>query len=852
MPRRPPPGAGDPRQPSRADAPARTSRENAQVGLREYNAKRDFERTPEPPGQASGTESGKSFVVQKHAASRLHYDFRLELDGVLLSWAVPKGPSLDPKARRLAVRTEDHPVEYGTFEGIIPKGEYGGGTVLLWDRGTWEPEGDPHEALTKGHLRFRLEGEKLSGAWHLVRTKGTDASWLLFKSKDDRARAGDDDALVKNEPRSVASGRTLEEIADDPDRVWHSGKGGASVPDASSIPGAKRRPLPRAISPELATLESAAPDGEEWLHELKYDGYRILARLDHKNVALLTRKQNDWTARMPQIARALSELPIEQAWLDGEVIVPGARGAGDFGALQNALGPGKDGPVRYVIFDLLYLDGYDLRGLPLLTRKEILRDLTKRLGATEGRLRYSDHVVGAGPQFFASACQLGLEGIISKRLDRPYVDRRARDWLKVKCGMREEAVIVGFSEPSGSRAGLGALLLAQNEGGELRYVGKVGTGFDTETLKTLRARLDEIEVDRAPLRGAPRARGLHWVKPELVAEISFQERTKDGKLRIPVFVGLREDKEPRAVRPERAGKVEIAGVVISNPDRVLWPETGVTKRELAEYYERVCERMLPHLSHRPLTLVRCPNGIGSQCFYQQHAFAGMPESIEDIEVTETDGVEHHMAVHDLAGLAALVQFGALEIHVWGARADQIERPDMLVIDLDPAEDVPWPRVVESAFEVRERLDDLGLTSFVKTTGGKGLHLVVPIQRRTDYDEVKEFTHALARDLTARAPDRFIATMTKSKRGGKIFVDYLRNGRGATAICPYSARRRPGAPVATPISWRELTDELSPSELNVRTVPERLRSRDPWSGFFALRQSITKAARSKLERAKRSR
>jgi bifunctional non-homologous end joining protein LigD len=840
------------------------------MGLREYRVKRDFEATPEPAGDEAPSPGGHGFVVQKHAARRLHYDVRLELDGVLLSWAVPKGPSLDPAERRLAVRTENHPIEYGGFEGVIPTGEYGGGTVVVWDRGEWEPIGDPHAGLEGGDLAFVLHGDKLQGRFRLVRTQ---RDWLLIKGRDEHARPGDADRLVRERPESVLSGRTVEDIARDRDRVWHSDCRDAEM--ASTLRGARRAALPTFIAPELATRVDRAPEGDGWIHEIKLDGYRILARLADGQARLLTRKRHDWTARLPSLARALEQLPFAKAWLDGEIVVLGPRGATDFGALQAALGSdGSEASIRYVVFDLLHLDGWDLRATPLLERKALLERGLRHAGAREGRIRFSDHVRGGGQAFVEHACELGVEGVVCKRADRPYVDRRSKDWLKVKCVAREECVVGGFTEPRGGRGGLGALLLGQHEDGPLRYVGKVGTGFDTATLARLRATLDRKIVREAPFVDPPRGRGLHWVEPTMVVEVRYAERTKDGKLRHPSFLGVREDKPAREVREEkvepvstvaprsrRAGAV-VAGVALSTPERVLWSDVGVTKAELAAYYERIAPWVLPHVTDRPLTLVRCPEGFRGTageppprqsgprrggCFHQKHGRASMPKGIRTLPIEERDGVRDNVWIHDLRGLVGLAQIGTLEVHTWGARVDAVDKPDRLVMDLDPGPGVPWEGVVAAAFELRDRLTELGLTSFVKTTGGKGLHVVIPITRRADWDGAKVFCHALALDLVQRSPERYVATTTKSKRDNKIFVDYLRNARGATTIAPYSTRAKPGAPVATPLSWEELAAGARPEAFDVRSVPARLDAltRDPWEGLSHPRQSLTRAMREAL-------
>jgi bifunctional non-homologous end joining protein LigD len=878
------------------------------MGLQEYKRKRDFKKTPEPAGKVAPAK-GNSFVIQKHAATRLHYDFRLEMEGVLRSWAVPKGPSLDPAEKRLAVHVEDHPLDYGGFEGIIPKGQYGGGTVLLWDHGTWYPDGDPVKAYKKGHIKFRLEGEKLHGGWHLVRLHGDRAgenkeNWLLFKADDEIAVPGSGDALVQEYPKSVTTGLTLEEIAANPDRVWQSNreekvakkaparkeapKKAASF-DPSTLPGARKAKLPAKVAPQLATLVSDPPRGEEWIHELKFDGYRVLCELKDGEVRIITRNGKDWTDRFGPIVEAISALPAREALLDGEAAVLLPNGTTSFQALQNALGGGNENLV-YFAFDLLHLDGYDLRPVPLLRRKEALGALLEGQ-PPEGTLRFSDHVLGAGEDFYRQACGFALEGMISKRADQPYQSGRGKDWVKVKCLKRQEMVIVGFTDPEGSRTGFGALLLAVNDdGGELVFAGKVGTGFNSRTLTDLRKKLGKLERKTPAFKKAPRgaeARRSHWVEPRLVAEVAFTEWTEDGILRHPTFQGLREDKSPsevvreverptrevekkasapRAVAAKKAVKkpakksakkgdtpplgperdpgdiTEIAGVKISNPDRVLYPEQGLTKRELALFYERIQAWILPHLRNRPLTLVRCPSGQGKQCFYQKHVNEQFPASIKRVQVEEGGAAVPYGAVDSLTGLIYLVQMGVLELHIWGSHIDDIEKPDYIVFDLDPDEGLSWERVVEGTLKVREKLEGLGLRTWLKTTGGKGLHVCVPITRRGEWDEVKAFTKAVVESIVADEPGRYTSKLPKASRKGKIFIDYLRNGRGATSIAAYSTRARPGAPVSTPLFWEELETDVRANTYNVRNLPERLESleADPWADFLKERQSITAA------------
>lgn len=819
--------------------------------LATYRQRRDFDKTPEPRGEAA-RKAGRSFVVQKHAARRLHYDFRLELDGVLLSWAVPKGPSLDPSVKRLAQQTEDHPLEYGGFEGTIPAGEYGAGTVMLWDRGTWIPEGDPRKQYREGRLTFELRGERLSGRWHLVRTaRDGGKSWLLFKSKDDRAQH-DGDALLRSATTSVASRRTMEEIA--------AGVPRRAARRASARP-AKKRETTRTASvripePELATLVDRVPEGDDWLHEVKLDGYRILARVVDGAVTLTTRNGHDWTSRLPALRDAVSALPVRSALLDGELVALDENGVSNFQKLQNALQSPEKASLAYCAFDLLHLDGHDVRPLPLHQRKELLATLLgggkrrqvrapRRLAQRGPILRYSEHVRGRGAEFFRQACALGLEGVVSKRADAAYRSGRSRDWLKTKCTAQQEFVIGGFTEPSGARHHLGALLVGLWKDGQLVYSGKVGTGFTERSLAELHEKLAPLERSRSPFVEVPREvqRGVHWVEPRLVAEIAFTEMTGAHRLRHPTFRGLREDKPAKSVRPERPASAtpERALPALTNADKVLYPDAGITKRDLADYYLTVAEHMLPHVVDRPLMLARCPNGQGKPCFFQKHLSRGRPEALRAVTIREKSGSDEYLTLHDTAGLVALVQLGALEIHTWGSRARRVERPDLMVLDLDPDPELPWGRVVEAALLVRRLFHELDLEAYAKTTGGKGLHVCVPIAPRNDWDTVKSFTQDVAETLVRLAPDRYLATQSKAKRKGKIFVDYLRNGRGATFIAPYSTRARPGAPVAAPIAWEELERGRRPA-FDVKTVPKRLHAaeREPWPGFHTTRQGLTAA------------
>jgi bifunctional non-homologous end joining protein LigD len=863
------------------------------MSLTEYRRKRDFRRTPEPAGSKKRPPTSQSFTVQKHAARRLHYDFRLELDGVLKSWAVPKGPSLDPSEKRLAVAVEDHPLEYGAFEGTIPAGEYGGGTVLLWDTGVWHPEGDPREGLRRGKLSFILEGQKLRGRWTLVRSGGRrpdSTNWLLLKRSDQQARRHAEFDVLAQLPNSVASGQSIEQIAAQPDRVWSGGGQSEGDKRASKIArkpfagkrrkalkvdvlGARRAPMPSFVPPALARLVDNAPEGDGWLHEIKFDGYRLMCLVAGGKARLMTRNENDWTHRFRAIAEAAARLPVDTAVIDGEAVVLLPNGTSSFQALQNVLGGQHEGQLAYQCFDLLYLDGYDLRSASLLDRKAKLRQV---LAAADdaGPLRYTEHRVNDGPAFHAAACELGLEGIVSKRSDRPYPKGRSDEWLKSKCIKSQEFVIGGFTDSTAARRSLGALLLGfYDDQRELRYAGRVGTGFSDRVLGDLRRRLVALTQTKPPFANPPRAgRATHWVRPQLVAQVRFADWTSDGLVRHASFDGLREDKPAEAIgeeepmlrekvakatreaKPRRAtpkkgasdrqktsDRADVAGVRLTHPDRVLYAEQGVTKLGLAAFYDEIADQILPHIVRRPLSLVRCPDGQGKKCFYQKHARPGTPDALERIEIEESGKRVEYLMVNDLAGLVSLVQLGVLEIHPWGATASDLAHPDRLIVDIDPGEGVSWARVVAAAREIRQRLDELRLTSFVKTTGGKGLHVVAPLRPRADWQQLKQFARALVDRMVADSPKQFTASMSKSARTGKIFIDYLRNDRGATAVAPYSTRARPNAPVSVPVSWDELGPALRPDHFGIANLPRRLKAlrSDPWAGFFQSRQSLTK-------------
>ena len=870
------------------------------MGLQQYWSKRNFRETPEPRGTAQSPSARPQFVIQQHAASRLHYDFRLELDGTLKSWAVPKGPSLDPTQKRLAVHVEDHPLDYGGFEGIIPPHQYGAGTVLLWDRGSWSPVGDPLLSYRRGRLKFHLDGQKLHGLWNLVRMgsrKGEHKdNWLLIKEKDNDARSGKHGDVTEKLTKSVASGLSLDQIASSSQQKWQSNRP-AEKPSTSTprlrdtgtqqLVGARRAPQEKWIPPQLATLGDKAPHGDEWVHELKYDGYRILSRLNNKSATLVTRTGRDWTSKLQRISEAAAALPVKSAWLDGEVVALRPDGSISFQALQNAFDMRSEANLVYYVFDLLYLNGYDTSRVGLLERKQALAAILPR--ATSGLIRYSDHIPGHGEVVFAEACRRGMEGIVSKRTDAVYLAGRNRNWIKVKCGHRQEFVIGGFTDPSGSRVAFGALLLGVfDEQGQFQFVGRTGTGFSERSLKELHKRLIALEQTRSPFVNPPRgmdARGVHWVKAKLVAEVSFAEWTNEGLLRQAAFQGLREDKDAKSVMKEGTerppslqeaksddalntrtrrhtsaaigrskksgasadGPTTVAGVTLSHPDRILFPDQGFTKVALARYYEGVSTWLLPHLQDRPLTLVRCPEGYAKDCFYQKHANDSVPDTIGKVKITEGDGVSWYMVADSLPAVIGLVQMGVLELHTWGARRDAPDRPDRMIMDLDPDPAVPWKFVIEAAQLVRTLLHELDLECFVKTTGGKGLHIVLPLQRAHTWDEVKAFSKGLAEHLVRLIPDRFIATMSKHKRKGKIYIDYLRNTKGATAIAPYSTRARPRAPVSVPLAWEELSVDVPSDHFTVLNVMERLKrlKSDPWRDYVTVRQKLTRKMQASL-------
>ncbi|MFJ1299130.1 DNA ligase D [Pseudomonadota bacterium AL_CKDN230030165-1A_HGKHYDSX7] len=916
--------------------------------LKTYREKRNFTLTSEPAEGGEANPDALAFVVQKHWASRLHYDFRLELDGAMKSWAVPKGPTYDPTVKRMAVQVEDHPIAYNQFEGEIPKGQYGAGKVIIWDEGVWQPLSDPSKGYRDGHLKFELHGAKLHGRWALVRMKGKgekQVPWLLIKEKDALAKPESEFSLVDEYPDSVvplrgerrdatstkrgakgagraaaktaparaatqarvpADSRSGRDKADGETPADHASADGAA--SGTDLPG-RAAPLPETLRPQLATLVERPPHAPgEWIHELKFDGYRVVARLDRGEARLFTRNGHDWTAQMPQLARAISALPVENAWIDGEIVVMADDGNPSFQALQNAFDQERAERILFYAFDLPYVTGRDLREEPLWRRREILEQVIAR---GEDPLRFSAAFDKPVSDLVASACKLGLEGIIAKRRDAPYVTRRSDTWIKLKCARRQEFVIAGYTEPQGSRVGLGALVLAvHDQEGALRHAGNVGTGFDDRMLEDLVARLRKIERADSPLApGAKPGRKVHWVEPRLVAEVSFGEWTGAGHVRHAVYRGLREDKPASAIvreTPERgagpadadadtgtakarsgrgkagAGPKGRAAAVpdtdaasdrqtgseiraptkkgnarakaaqndigararpgrLTSPDRVIDEQSGATKLDLARYYALVAPQILPHLSGRPTSFLRAPAGIGAAMFFQKHLEHAMPGVRTLPQELDPDHPPLLEVPSDTALMSA-VQMNVVEFHTWNAHKDAIDKPDRMVFDLDPGEGVQWNAVVEGAQLVRTLLQELDLTAWLKTSGGKGLHVVVPLRRQHDWDTVKRCAQAIVRHLAQTVPQRFVAKSGPRNRVGKIFVDYLRNGFGATTVAAWSARARPGLGVSVPLAWDELKAVKRGDQWTVRNIHERLDVGDtPWDDYSP--QSLTTALKA---------
>lgn len=839
--------------------------------LDDYNRMRDFVATPEP---AAAKRSGKKtvkdhalqFCIQKHDASHLHYDFRLELDGALKSWAVPKGPSLDPKVKRLAIHVEDHPLDYATFEGTIPEGHYGAGEVIVWDRGVWIPQDDPAKAYAKGHLKFELQGEKLGGLWNLVRTHmpGKQEQWFLIKHQDGAARPESDYDVVAAEPDSVLSDRTI--VAKSKPSPVKKPAARARRERSSQLKGARKARLPELLKPELATLVESAPDGE-WSYEIKFDGYRVMARIDHDEVKLFTRNGHDWTHKLPEQAAALAALGLESAWLDGEMVVADEQGVPDFQALQNAFDAGRSASIVYYLFDLPYLNGVDLREVPVEARRATLATVLK---PTENPLlRFSDTFNESPEALLDSVCKMHMEGLIGKRLGSPYVSRRSSDWIKLKCKHRQEFIVVGFTDPKGSRSAFGALLLGlhDRDSGELRYAGKVGTGFSEASLKRLYEQLKPLQAKKPSVVNPPtgvEAKGVHWLKPVLLAEVAFAEMTKDGSVRQAVFHGLREDKPATDITEERPTTVktsttktktsqaapsqvglEQGKVRITHPDRVIDASSGTTKMQLAEYYASVTEWILPQLKDRPVALVRAPDGITGELFFQKNAENLAIPGIITLDKALTG--QPMMVINNAEALIGAVQMSTVELHTWNATSVDLDKPDRFVLDLDPDPALPWRSMVEATRLILTVLDELGLKAFLKTSGGKGIHLVVPLTRKHGWDEVKDFSHAIVSHMAKLLPERFSAVSGPKNRVGRIFIDYLRNGLGATTICAYAVRSREGLPVSVPIFREEVAELKGANQWNLHTVHERLAEvgDEPWAELKKTRQTITAEMRRRI-------
>ena len=828
-----------------------------------YRKKRDFAVTPEPSGDGKSPAGGNRFVIQMHAARRLHYDLRLEVDGVYKSWAVTRGPSLDPKDRRLAVEVEDHPIEYGTFEGTIPQGEYGGGTVMLWDHGTWEPEGDPAKAHKKGHITFTFHGERLKGGYSLIRMADRDQgkgkrvrhNWLLIKKNDQWAKPGHGDAAIEN-ATSVKTGRTMRQIAEGDSPVWDSTRTKAAlkknVAAIKADESGKRGKLPAFIAPALTTLVDAPPSGSSWIHEVKFDGYRMGGRIENGKAKLITRSGLDWTRKFPTIAKALEKTGIKSGWVDGEIVVPDENGLSSFSAMQRAMSEGDDSRMVFYLFDLPYLNGRDLRDLPLIRRKQLLRD-TLFAKKTKGVLAYSEHHEAEGDAFYKAACNMALEGVVSKRKDSPYRSGRGRDWVKSKCIDRDEFVIGGYT-PSRAGRGIGSLLVGHYEGKRLVYDGRTGTGFGSREALALEKALRSRQTDAPPFEKMERAHKAraHWVKPDLVAEIDYRGRSSDGLLRQASYQGLREDKpareiahDDRSAQPSKTSSKTsskassgpddvVAGVKITHPSRVIDPTTGKTKLDIARYYERVADTLLLDMGDRPVAVVRNPDGITGEAFFQRHPQQTLKGRISTVK--DPEDKEELLAVRNVKDLITLVQFGAIEIHPWQTHIDKLDKADRFILDLDPAPDVPFAAVTLAARLVRKRLDDLGLKSVVKTTGGKGLHVIVPLRPAASWPVAKGFAKAIADALARDEPKIFLAKASKAARKGRIYVDYLRNDRGSTAVGAYCVRARQGLPVAMPLDWSQVTETLQPADYTIETV-DKVTLPKEWKAARSWRQGL---------------
>jgi bifunctional non-homologous end joining protein LigD len=844
--RPPPPQGGNASGPAEPDPPRSLEADP----LARYWSKRNFGVTSEPRGGGESSGPELSFVVQKHHASRLHYDFRLELDGVMLSWAVPRGPSYDPKDMRMAVHVEDHPLSYNSFEGTIPRGQYGAGTVIVWDNGTWEPAVDPRQGLKDGKLVFTLHGHKLFGLWELVRiAKPGDKQdpWLLFKKRDRHAK-----------PHSV-----YDVVSALPDSVM--AKPLKAPPGTAAGPtGAVKAPMPATLPPQLASLASAAPTSGAWIWEIKLDGYRLMARIEGDQVQLKTRGGHDWSARMPALVAALRSLKLTSTWLDGEIVVMGKNGTPEFNALQNAFDRSRTDSIQYFLFDLPYFEGHDLRATPLVQRRQLLKQLLA--DHPHDQLRFSADFDADAGAILESARRMGLEGVMAKRKDAPYESRRTETWLKLKNKLRQEFVVAGYTDRSSGEAEIGSLLLGvHDDAGQLLYVGNVGTGWNAKTAADLKQQLKKIEVTASPFGARPLHQhrwavrdpaAQHFVKPRLVAEVEFSDWTPDSQVRHAKYLGLRIDKEAKTVKRESAvmpqgpalvktGSSIVGGVKVSHPDRIIDASTGITKLELVRYYESVADWMLPHLKGRPCSLVRGPNGVGGELFFQKHIESLQITGIKELDAALWPG---HASLLELTTAKALIgaaQMNVIEFHTWNARVTRIDKPDRVIFDLDPGEGERWERVQEAATLVRGMLQELGLRSWVKTSGGKGLHVVVPLTPRDDWDTVKAFAQAVVQHMAQVIPQRFTAKMGAANRVGKLFVDYLRNNHGATTAAAYSARSRPGLGVSMPIAWDDLAALKRSDQWTVRTAREHLsfQGADPWADYASCKQTLTAGLKS---------
>ncbi len=809
------------------------------LDIETYNKKRDFSKTKEPKGRKISGK-GDSFVVQKHDASHLHWDFRLEMDGVLKSWAVPKGPSLDPAEKRLAMRTEDHPIDYGGFEGTIPKGEYGGGTVMLWDKGRWipEPGKDPKKTIEEGHLHFTLEGERMKGEWVMFRLKArrpTDReSWMLKKVDDDYAEPDNGDELVDDCVTSVTTGRTMAEIASGTD-VWRSNrggrKGGRGKKKASDSP-------PKFEPPQLATLVDEVPTGSDWLFEYKYDGYRLLLATGAGAATAWTRKGKDWSDKFRALVKAAAALP-PGCLIDGEAVALNKKGKPDFQLLQSTLKEERGKNLVFYAFDLLVDRGEDIRALSNIERKERLAALLENAPSA---IIYGDHVLGKGEALLNAICAEGGEGVIAKKATASYRGVRTKNWLKIKCIQRQEFVVIGWSESDKVRRGFRSLLLATRDKGALTFAGKVGTGFNMQVMGELLDRMKPLETDK-PAVEVPRSerKGGHWIEPELVAEIAFTEFTSDGILRHPSFIALREDKPasdvvrerekhlPKEARRGEHPSPESFGVTISNPDRSIYPTEKLTKYDLAAYYAAINPLLMVDAANRPITLIRCPQGRAKKCFFQKHDTGSMGEDVKHVPIVEKKGgKQDYLYVDDIKGILSCVQMGTIEFHGWGSRADDVEHPDRMVFDLDPDEGLDFADVRKAAVRIRDLLADLGLETFPMLTGGKGIHVIAPLDQSADWEAVSSFAERFSRAVAEAEPEMFTANMRKVQRKGRIFLDWLRNQRGSTAVLPYSARAREGAPVAAPIAWKELDDYEGGNAFTIRELDLLIdRSDEKW-------------------------